>query len=107
VRAAVWRRSSGTTGTATVGLDIDSSLHQGHSEKKEQTAPNYKGGVGFHPIYCFADATGETLGVLLRPGNAGANTIGDHVTVLDRAIAPLPADVAVGPRDRGEPRPLR
>ena len=48
VRAAVWRRSSATTGTATVVVDIDSSLHQVHSENKEQAAPNYKGGFGFH-----------------------------------------------------------
>jgi len=98
VRAGVWRRSSATTGTATVVLDIDSSLHQIHSENKVQAAPNYKGGYGFHPIYCFADATGETLGVRLRPGNAGANTITDHVAVLDAAIGQLPAAVAVGHR---------
>jgi Transposase DDE domain group 1 len=107
VRAAVWRRSSTTTGTATVVLDIDSSLHQVHSENKAGTAPNYKGGFGFHPIYCFADATGETLGVMLRPGNAGANTIGDHVTVLDQAIAQLPAEVAVGHRDGDDPSLVR
>ena len=94
-------------GTATVVLDIDSSLHQVHSENKDGTAPNYKGGFGFHPIYCFADATGETLGVLLRPGNAGANTIGDHVTVLDQAIAQLPAEVAVGHRDGDDPSLVR
>jgi len=98
VRTGVWRRSSATTGTATVVLDIDSSLHQIHSENKAQAAPNYKGGYGFHPIYCFADATGETLGVKLRPGNAGANTITDHVAVLDQAIAQLPEEIAVGHR---------
>ena len=103
MRAAVWRRSSATTGTATVVLDIDSSLHQIHSENKDETAPNYKGGFGFHPIYCFADATGETLAVLLRPGNAGANTIADHVAVLDQAIAQLPAEIAVGHRDGDDP----
>jgi hypothetical protein len=107
VRAAVWRRSSTTIGTATVVVDIDSSLHQVHSENKDGTAPNYKGGFGFHPIYCFADATGETLGVLLRPGNAGANTIGDHVTVLDQAIAQLPGEVAVGHRDGDDPSLVR
>ena len=111
VRAAVWRRSSATTGRATVVVDIDSSLHQVHSENKEQAAPNYKGGFGFHPIYCFADATGEALAVRLRPGNAGANTIADHVTVLDQAIAQLPAEVAVGHRDGDDPalvcRPLQ
>jgi hypothetical protein len=29
-------------------LDIDSSLHQVHSENKDGTAPTYKGGFGFH-----------------------------------------------------------
>jgi len=107
VRAAVWRRSAATTGTATVVLDIDSSLHQVHSENKDQTAPNYKGGFGFHPIYCFADATGETLGVTLRPGNAGANTIADHVGVLDQAIGQLPGEIAEGHRDGDDPELVR
>ena len=107
VRAGVWRRSSATTGTGTVVLDIDSSLHEVHSENKEQSAPNYKGGFGFHPIYCFADATGETLAVRLRPGNAGANTISDHVAVLDQAIAQLPAEIAEGHRDGDDPSLVR
>ncbi len=38
VRAEVWRRSAATTGTAPVVLDIDSSLHQIHSENKDQAA---------------------------------------------------------------------
>lgn len=50
----------------------------------------------FHPLFCFADATGETLSALLRPGNAGSNTVADHITVLDEAIAQLPAPIAVG-----------
>ena len=111
VRAAVWRRSSATTGTAEVILDIDSSLHEIHSENKQQAAAHFKGGYGFHPIYCFADATGETLGALLRPGNAGANTIADHVAVLDQAIGQLPAEIAVGHRAGDDPglvrRPVR
>jgi hypothetical protein len=100
VRAEVWRRASATTGTATVVLDID-------SENKQETAANYKGGFGFHPIYCFADATGETLGVSLRPGNAGANTIADHVTVLDQAIGQLPEEIAVGHRRGDDPALVR
>jgi len=107
VRAQVWRRSSATTGTATVVLDIDSSLHQIHSENKQDTAANYKGGFGFHPIYCFADATGETLAVRLRPGNAGANNIADHVAVLDDAIAQLPEEIAVGHRRGDDPALVR
>lgn len=95
-RAKVWRRAGATTGTATVVLDIDASLHQIHSENKVGAAANYKGGYGFHPIYCFADATGETLAVRLRPGNAGANNIADQVVLLDAAVAGLPAEIAVG-----------
>jgi hypothetical protein len=97
-RARVWRRSSATTGTDMIVLDIDASLHQIHSENKQETAANYKGGFGFHPMYCFADSTGETLAVRLRPGNAGANDIADHVAVLDAAIAQLPQQMAAGHR---------
>ena len=79
------------------------SLHQVHSEHKVDAAPNYKGGFGFHPMYCFADATGETLGVPLRPGNAGANNIADHVAVLDPAVGQLPAEIAVGHRPGDDP----
>jgi hypothetical protein len=107
VRARVWRRSAATIASSTVVLDIDSSLHQVHSENKEETAPNYKGGFGFHPIYCFADATGETLAVRLRPGNAGANNITDHVAVLDQAIGQLPDEFAVGHRPGDDPATAR
>ena len=30
--------------------------------------------------------------MLLRPGNAGANTAADHMTVIDRSLAQIPAD---------------
>ncbi len=68
-----------------VVLDIDASLIEIHSEHKHGTAPTYKRGFGFHPMFCFADATGETLAALLRPGNATANNAADHLTVLDNA----------------------
>jgi hypothetical protein len=98
VRAQVWPRSAATTGTEAVVLDIDASLVEVHSENKEGAAANYKGGFGFHPMFCFADATGEALAGLLRPGNAGANSIEDHLSVLDDAIAQLPAAIATGHR---------
>jgi len=107
VRAKVWHRAAATTGTATVVLDIDGSLHQIHSENKQEAAPHYKGGYGFHPMYCFADATGETLAVALRPGNAGANNIADHVALLDAAIAGLPEEIAVGHRLGDDPALVR
>lgn len=98
VRRDVWARSSVTNTTAPVVLDIDASLVEIHSENKSGTAATYKGGFGFHPMFCFADATGETLASLLRPGNAGANDIADHLAVLDTAISQLPENAAAGHR---------
>jgi hypothetical protein len=105
VRSKVWCRAAATTGDSTVVLDIDASLHQIHSENKQEAAANYKGGYGFHPIYCFADATGETLGVALRAGNAAANNIADHLSVLDQAVGQLPEESAAGHRP-GDDRAL-
>ena len=96
VRERVWKRSSVTNRTDEVVLDIDASLHEIHSENKEGAGPHYRKGYGFHPLYVFSDATGECLGHILRPGNAAANTVSDHVEVLDQAIQALPAGVRVG-----------
>ena len=72
-------------------IDVDATLITAHSEK-EGAAGNYKGGYGFHPLQVYADETREALAGLLRPGNAGANTAADHLTVLDRALEQIPAD---------------
>lgn len=98
VRAKVWDRLALTSATSPVYLDIDASLIEVHSENKQGAAPNYKKGYGFHPMLCFADATGEALSAVLRPGNATANTVSDHVRVLDGAIEQLPIAVASGHR---------
>ena len=101
VRAQVWRRAAATTGRAPVVLDIDSSLVEIHSENKQGTGPTYKGGFGFNPMLATADATGEVLAALLRPGNAGTTTVADHLAVLDAAVGQLPEEVAAGHR-RGD-----
>ena len=72
-------------------IDIDATLITAHSEK-ESAAGNYKHGYGFFPLNAYADETREALGAMLRPGNAGANTAADHVSVLDRALAQIPAE---------------
>lgn len=74
-------------------IDIDATLVGAHSDK-EQAAPTYKRGFGFHPLLAYLDATGEALAGLLRPGNAGSGTAVDHVIVLDDALAQLPVDQA-------------
>ncbi len=72
-------------------VDIDGTLVTAHSEK-EEAAPTYKGGFGFHPLLAYLDRTGEPLAALLRAGNAGSGTAADHITVLDAALAQLPVD---------------
>jgi len=74
----------------SVTIDVDATLITAHSEK-EKTAGNYKGGYGFHPLQVYLDETREALGGLLRPGNAGSNTAEDHKTVIDLALAQIPA----------------
>jgi hypothetical protein len=71
-------------------IDVDATLITAHSEK-EKAAGNYKHGYGFHPLMSYADETRETLGGLLRAGNAGSNTVADHRAVLDRALEQIPA----------------
>jgi Transposase DDE domain group 1 len=72
-------------------IDIDATLITAHSDK-EGAAGNYKHGYGFHPLQAYGDETREALAAMLRPGNAGANTAADHVMVLDRALAQIPAE---------------
>ena len=78
---------------APLVTDVDATLVTAHSEK-EQAAPTFKRGFGFHPLWAFVDhgpdGTGEPLAVLLRRGNTGSNTVDDHVTVLREALAQLP-----------------
>jgi hypothetical protein len=98
-RAAVWARRrplAGTPGTRAGGqviIDIDATLVTAHSDK-QGAEPTYKRGYGFHPMCAFLDhgaqGTGETLAVDLRPGRASAWNSGDHISILDAALAQLP-----------------
>jgi hypothetical protein len=57
----------------------------------EGAEPTWKKGYGFHPLGAWLANTAECLAMLLRPGNAGSNTVTDHIEVLAAAIAQLPA----------------
>ncbi len=61
-----------------------------HSAKRGAAA-TFKKGFGFHPLGGWCANTGEPFAMLLRPGNAGSNTVADHLRVLTDAIAQLPA----------------
>jgi hypothetical protein len=77
-----------------VQMDFDATITIAHSEK-ENAAKTWKKTFGMHPLLVFLDrpevSGGEALSGLLRPGNAGSNTAADHITVLDHALASLPA----------------
>ena len=86
-------RAPGGEGSLVV-VDIDATLVTAHSEK-ENAAPTWKKTFGFHPLAAFADhgtaAAGEALAIMLRPGNAGSNTVSEHIEVARLALAQLPA----------------
>ena len=88
---------SGIDAARPLVIDVDATLVPAHSEK-ESAAPTFKRGYGFHPLWAFLDhgpeGTGELLAVLLRRGNAGSNTVADHVTVIRDALAQLPGHAA-------------
>ena len=92
-RAHAWAQGARPT---TITLDFDATLVTAHSDK-QGAAGTYKGGYGFHPLLCTLDETKETLAAQLRPGNAGANTVADHIAVLDAALEQIP------PREADDP----
>ena len=73
-----------------VVLDVDATLVTAHSEK-ELAASTFKKGFGYHPLGVWCDNTQEMLAVTLRAGNVGSNTATDHIDVLGKAIAQVPA----------------
>jgi hypothetical protein len=98
IRRQVWgllsvlpvSKVAGTDLGEVVVLDVDATLVTAHSEK-DQAKATFKGGFGFHPIGVWCDNTTELMAISLRPGNAGSNHAGDHIDVLTRAIAQVPA----------------
>ncbi len=99
-RARVWE-ATGAPGE--IVLDVDAALIEVHSENKEGAASNFKGGYGFHPVFCTLDATGEALAGILRPGNATANSGADQLGVVDLALAQLPAAYQAGHHPGDDP----
>ena len=102
VRARVWSLIAATpagfpwlaiAGKRLAGwlvIDLDTTLITAYSDK-EGAAPTFKKGYGFHPLGAWLANTGESLAMLLRPGNAGSNTFADHAAVLTAAIRQIPA----------------
>ena len=86
-REKAWKKGAAPS---QVVLDFDATLVTAHSDK-EDAAGNYKGGFGFHPLFCHLDGRNpQALAGMLRPGKAGSNTADDHIEVLEMAIDQLP-----------------
>lgn len=71
------------------GHRLDATLITAHSDK-QGAAATFKKGFGFHPLGAWCANIAECLAMLLRSGNAGSNTVADHIRVLSDAIAQLP-----------------
>jgi hypothetical protein len=60
------------------------------ASRKQGATGTFKGTFGFHPLAAWLANTDECLAMELREGNAGANTVTDHLRVLDAALAQIP-----------------
>jgi hypothetical protein len=74
----------------TVVIRLDASIVPAHSEK-EWATPTFKKTFGHYPLMSWCDNTGECLAIKLRAGNAGSNTVADHLQVLTESIRQIPA----------------
>ena len=93
-----WLEIAGKALPGWLVIDLDATLVTARSDK-EGAAPTWKKDYGFHPLGAWLANTGESLAIMLRPGNAGSNTVTDHVDVLGRREDPGPGKVPV-PADR-------
>jgi hypothetical protein len=87
------RGGAGAAPTGRLVLDLDATLIDAHTDRKQGAAGSYKHTFGFHPLLVYldrGDGRGEALAGILRPGNAGANDAADHLAVLELALAQLP-----------------
>jgi Transposase DDE domain group 1 len=106
-RERAWQAGAGSDLSGLLQIDFDATITICHSEK-ENAAKTWKKTFGVHPLLAFLDrpevSGGEGLAGLLRAGNAGSNTAADHITVLDLALASLPANARPRPDDPDSPR---
>ncbi|SCF58775.1 transposase [Streptomyces sp. Cmuel-A718b] len=84
-----WIQVAGRVLTGWYVLDLDATIVPCTS-KKDGAVGTVKGSFGHHPLGAWLASTRECLTVLLRPGNAAANDVADHKSVLAAALRQLP-----------------
>ncbi|KZS66199.1 IS1380 family transposase [Mycobacterium ostraviense] len=109
-RQRAWTAGAAPDHDGWLHLDVDATITIDHSDNKENAAATWKKTFGHHPLLVFLDrpdiASGEALAGLLRAGNAGSNTTADHISVLDQALASLPASHRPDPDNPEAPQIL-
>ncbi len=84
-----WLSVAGKRLTGWIVIDIDATIITSAS-RKAGAAATFKRTFGFHPLAAWCQNTQECLAMLLREGNAGANTVTDHLRVLADALRQVP-----------------
>jgi hypothetical protein len=102
VRAEVWRRSEATTGPGPVVLDIDASLVEVLGGERG-SGTHLQGRLRFSPDVLLRRPDGRDAGRAAASGERRGQHVADHVTVLDAALAQLPAEITAGHRAGDDP----
>jgi hypothetical protein len=73
-------------------IDLDASLYEQCSRNKQGSRMNYKGEVGYYPLFAFWAEEGEMLQAHLQSGNAGAAS--KSVWFLEQALIQAPKNLS-------------
>lgn len=93
-RVRSWQTSTRVT------IDLDASLYEQCSKCKQGSRMNYKGEVGYYPLFAFWAEEGEMLQTHLQAGNAGAAP--KAVWFLTQALLSAPQGLPVSLRADSE-----
>ena len=93
-RVRPWQTSDRVT------IDLDASLYEQCSQRKQGSRMNYQGKVGYYPLFAYWAEERELLQTHLQAGNAGAAP--KAVWFLEQALASVPAGLPVSLRADSE-----
>lgn len=77
------------SGWIVIGLDA-TIITSASKKQGARVTFKFKKTYRFHPLRAWCANTTESLAMLLREGNAGANTVADHIRVLTDALTQIP-----------------
>jgi hypothetical protein len=86
-------QQSAVQGIRTCTIDLDSSIYEQASTKKQGSTKAYNGEIGYHPLLAFWDEVGELLFSHLRRGNA--HTCRKVLWFLEETLKRVPLGLAL------------